>query len=221
VGDLITLARIVVAMVVFSPQALGLTFVAVPPLLLARRVPPARAPGLPRHPRQDRPDERLPQRAGDRRRGGAGLRPGGALPGRVPARSTQAYRAANLLAIRYDAMLYAVVEAFASVCIASLLFAGAHAVGAGAPAASLGVLVAFVQYIQRFFEPLRDLSGEVHHPAERDGRGRAGVRPCSTPPSPTPRRATPCRDARVEGAPAVQFDQVTFGYSPDRPTLRG
>ncbi|HEY5984937.1 MAG TPA: hypothetical protein VIV12_00940, partial [Streptosporangiaceae bacterium] len=37
---------------------------------------------------------------------------------------------------------------------------GARAVGLGEPAATMGTLVAFVQYIQRFFEPMRDLSGK-------------------------------------------------------------
>ena len=69
----------------------------------------------------------------------------------------EAYREANQLAIRYDALLYAAVDAFSSVCIASLLFAGAYALHRDQPAASLGVLVAFVQYVQRFFEPLREL----------------------------------------------------------------
>jgi ATP-binding cassette subfamily B multidrug efflux pump len=72
----------------------------------------------------------------------------------------EAYRLANHAAIRYDALLFAVVEMFSSICVATMLFVGARAVGIGTPAASMGTLVAFVQYIQRFFEPMRDLSGK-------------------------------------------------------------
>ena len=41
---------------------------------------------------------------------------------------------------------------------------------------TLGTLVAFIQYTQRFFRPLSDLSREVRHPAAGHGLGRAHLR---------------------------------------------
>lgn len=221
VGDLITLARIVVAMLVFSPKLSAITFVAVPPLLLAVEFLRRRSRLAFRAIRAK--TARMNAYLNEQVTGVAVVQAYGQEArcqvefGEI----NQAYRAANLLSIRYDAMLFAVVEAFASVCIAALLFAGAHAVGAGAPAASLGVLVAFVQYIQKFFEPLRDLSGKYTIlQSAMAGAERVFALLDAPEPDAAPRNPV-AADARVEGAPAVQFDQVTFGYSPGRPTLRG
>jgi ATP-binding cassette, subfamily B, multidrug efflux pump len=72
------------------------------------------------------------------------------------------YRDANYLAIRYDALLYSVVEAVAAASIAAVLFFAANqALGIGEPGAAvayIGTVVAFYEYIQRFFIPIRDLS---------------------------------------------------------------
>ena len=59
----------------------------------------------------------------------------------------------------YDASLYAIMDGVAGVCIALLIWhgSGMHASGA----VSLGLLVAFIQYIQRLFVPVRELSGKV------------------------------------------------------------
>jgi ATP-binding cassette subfamily B multidrug efflux pump len=83
------------------------------------------------------------------------------------------------------------------------------------------VLVAFVQYIQRFFEPLRDLSSKftVMQSAMAGAERIFGLLDQPEPDAP-PRADTP-GDARVEGAPAVEFRDVVFGYKPDQPTLKG
>ncbi|MCC6526281.1 MAG: ABC transporter ATP-binding protein [Polyangiaceae bacterium] len=65
-----------------------------------------------------------------------------------------AYRSANLRAIYFEAALDAAIEAVASMCIAAILwYAGAAGLGV-----SFGTLFAFVQYIEMFFGPVRDLS---------------------------------------------------------------
>jgi ATP-binding cassette, subfamily B, multidrug efflux pump len=74
------------------------------------------------------------------------------------------YRDANYAAIRYDALLYSVVESVAAASIAGVLFYAASEaldIGeAGAAAAYIGTVVAFYEYIQRFFTPIRDLSSK-------------------------------------------------------------
>ena len=67
----------------------------------------------------------------------------------------QAYQWSNV----YDAALYAVMDGVASLCIALLIWFGGGRALQGA--VSVGLLVAFIQYIQRVFVPIRELSGKV------------------------------------------------------------
>ena len=67
-----------------------------------------------------------------------------------------AYRNANRSAIVFDASLYAVVEAIATAAVAVMIWNGAVDMSTGAVGA--GTLVAFIQYIRRFFIPVRDLA---------------------------------------------------------------
>lgn len=63
---------------------------------------------------------------------------------------------ANVRSIRYDAMLYAVVEAVGSITVGALIWYGSGQVIQ--EAVTLGVLVAFIEYMQKFFVPIRDLA---------------------------------------------------------------
>ncbi|MDP2305783.1 MAG: ABC transporter ATP-binding protein [Pseudomonadota bacterium] len=72
------------------------------------------------------------------------------------------HRDANVENNYYDAALYAIIDGLASVCIALMLAYGATRVGAtGADAVSVGLVVAFVDYVDRLFRPLREFSGKV------------------------------------------------------------
>jgi ATP-binding cassette subfamily B protein len=66
------------------------------------------------------------------------------------------HRDAAYAAIRWDAILYAFVEMMGSIAIAGIIWWGAGEAIEGY--ATLGVLVAFVEYVQKFFVPIRDLS---------------------------------------------------------------
>jgi ATP-binding cassette, subfamily B, multidrug efflux pump len=66
------------------------------------------------------------------------------------------HREANIEAVFYYAIFYPVVELIQSVGIALIIWYGGRSIHAGA--LSLGALVAFFQYAQRFFEPISDLS---------------------------------------------------------------
>ena len=69
------------------------------------------------------------------------------------------YLKAYQLSNWYDASLYAVMDGVASLSIALLIwFGGGRAVQG---AVTVGLLVAFIQYIQRVFVPIRELSGKV------------------------------------------------------------
>src|SRR6185369_6613586 len=68
------------------------------------------------------------------------------------------YRDANLPVITWDASLYASVEALSSVAVGLLIWYGAGEILGGA--LTFGALVAFIQYIEKFFSPIRDLSAK-------------------------------------------------------------
>ncbi len=221
VGDVITLTRIVIAMLVLSPHLSVLTFLAVPPLAWL----------VDRFRRRARDAFRAIRTKSARMNAYLNEQVTGVAVVQAYAQEQRcqdefrdinaAYREANQLAIRYDAMLYAVVDAFASICIASLLFAGAWALGASRPAASLGVLVAFVQYVQRFFEPLREISSKftILQNAMSGAERVFGV--LDKPEPDAPPTDVPPRDGRPTPSAMVAFEDVRFGYQPDRPTLRG
>ncbi len=221
IGDFITLFAIVAAMMAFSVKLSLYTFVAVPPLVLAVDYFRRRAREAFRAIRTK--TARMNAYLNEQVIGASVVQAYG-QEARCEAEFGEinlAYKEGNLASIRYDALLFAVVEMFSSVCIATLLFVGARALGAGEPAASIGALVAFVQYIQRFFEPLRDLSSKftVMQSAMAGAERIFGL--LDQPEPDAPPREGAAGDARVAGAPAVEFRDVVFGYKPDQPTLKG
>lgn len=141
------------------------------------------------------------------------------------------YRLAHRRAIRFDALLYSVVEAVALGTVALVLLGAAYIAGGlegTALSAYAGTVVAFYMYVERFFIPLRDLSTKYTilqsslASAERifsvldidigagpdtlasDIDGFAGVD------SPAP---TPPVDV------SVHYEGLTFGYKPDQPVI--
>ncbi|NTV51132.1 MAG: ABC transporter ATP-binding protein [Geobacteraceae bacterium] len=68
------------------------------------------------------------------------------------------YRDANMPVIFWDASLYAMVEALSSIAVALIVWYGGGEIIKGA--LTFGVLVAFIQYIEKFFSPIRDLSAK-------------------------------------------------------------
>ncbi|HEV8475132.1 MAG TPA: ABC transporter transmembrane domain-containing protein, partial [Methylomirabilota bacterium] len=68
------------------------------------------------------------------------------------------YRRALFRSTLFEASLYASVEALGSVALALLIWYGGAQIGSGA--LSFGALVAFIQYTNRFFLPIRDLGAK-------------------------------------------------------------
>ena len=148
-------------------------------------------------------------------------------------RVNEAYRDANARAISADAALYSVVEAVASIAVASLLWHGGGRIAAGA--LSFGVLVQFIEYLGKFFAPLRDLSAKLTvsqqamAAAERvfalldrtDLDGPSDDRSPAAAAMATPVTAGDTSPAAPGAdAPAVELRHVTFGYRPQHPILR-
>ena len=66
------------------------------------------------------------------------------------------YRNVLLRSIRYNALFFPVIEVFSALTIGLLLWYGGRQILAST--VSAGVVVAFIQYIQRMYQPIRDLA---------------------------------------------------------------
>jgi len=123
------------------------------------------------------------------------------------------YRRANTRAIRADAALYSIVEAVGAVAVAGLLWHGGGRIAAGT--LTFGVLVAFIEYLGKFFAPIRDLSAKytVMQQAMAAAERVFGLLDTTDLDAP----AAPA--AATAEAPLVQLERVSFGYRADRPVL--
>jgi ATP-binding cassette subfamily B multidrug efflux pump len=125
-----------------------------------------------------------------------------------------AHRDANQLSNKLEAALFSLVEAASTVSIALLLLRGAslHARGA----IELGTIVAFIQYIQQFFVPIRDFSAKyaVMQSAMTAAERIFGLLDLELEPVP----AVPRLPAAVRGA--IEFDRVWFAYRGEEWVLR-
>lgn len=135
-----------------------------------------------------------------------------------------AYRDANHRAIRYDALLYSVVESVAAVTVALVLWYAAVRVGALPEAESavwVGTVVAFYDYIQRFFVPIRDLAQKYTIVQSSLAAAERifdvlDVREEDAPEDPLATSAPP-RDKDA----VLAFEDVRFGYREGQEVLRG
>jgi len=123
-----------------------------------------------------------------------------------------AYHLSNL----YEAALYSMVEAAGSVSVGLLLWWGGGEVLHGV--IGIGTLVAFNEYIHRFFVPLRDFSQKYAVMQSAMAAAERIFQLLDTPVSiESPRNAVVPKPFRGE----VVFDNVGFHYRPDDPVLKG
>ncbi|HEU0029407.1 MAG TPA: ABC transporter ATP-binding protein [Kofleriaceae bacterium] len=137
------------------------------------------------------------------------------------------HRDAYLGQIRADASMYAIVEAIGSVAVAVVIwYAAGHRTGS---IAMIGIVVVFIEYINKFFIPVRDLSAKyavmqgAMAASERifallDTKEWDGENPDAggTKPDQDPKKPAPASTAR----PAVELVNVHFSYGAE-PVLRG
>ncbi len=126
------------------------------------------------------------------------------------------HRRANLQAIFYYAVYYPVVELITALGIGLILWYGGGQVMLGA--LSLGVLVAFLQYAQRFYQPLADLSEKYNILQGAMASAERVFGLLDTEPE-IADGMEPSTPDRILGA--VEFDDVRFSYIDDEPVLRG
>ena len=123
-----------------------------------------------------------------------------------------AYHLSNL----YEAALYSMVEAAGSVSVGLLLWWGGGEVLHGV--IGIGTLVAFKEYIHRFFVPLRDFSQKYAVMQSAMAAAERIFQLLDTPVAiESPKNAVVPKPFRGE----VVFDNVWFHYRPDDPVLKG
>ena len=127
-----------------------------------------------------------------------------------------AHRDANHLSNTYEAALYSMVEAAGSVSVALLLWYGGGEVLHGV--IGIGTLVAFKEYIHRFFVPLRDFSQKYTVMQSAMSSAERIFHLLDTPVSTSsPSKPVIPRPFRGE----VAFNDVWFSYKENEPVLRG
>jgi ABC-type multidrug transport system fused ATPase/permease subunit len=121
-------------------------------------------------------------------------------------RLNDSHRVAYHLSNVYEAALFSVVEAASSISIALAVWYASGSIVAGAIA--FGTLVAAIEYIQKFFIPIRDFSSKYAVMQSAMAAAERVFQLLDTPVA----AARPAGYAPAAVAGAVEFDHVWFAY---------
>ena len=134
-------------------------------------------------------------------------------------RLNASYRDANLPVISWDASLYAAVETLSSVAVGLIIWYGGGEIVKGA--LTFGALVAFIQYIEKFFSPIRDLSAKysvmqgamaalerIFHLLDAETTDQIPLNP-------------PLKKGGGGGFESIEFKDVWFAYQGEEYVLKG
>jgi ATP-binding cassette subfamily B multidrug efflux pump len=124
------------------------------------------------------------------------------------------YRRTTIQSVIYDALLYSVIESMASI---TLGFVIAYALGFHTQTAiTIGLLVAFIDYIQKFFQPLKEISNKFailqHALASLEKIFGLFNQPIPPPPSGT-------LSSPITGSLAIRAVNFHYQNHPDKPIL--
>ncbi len=121
---------------------------------------------------------------------------------------------ANLQSIFYYALFYPILELIGAIAVALIVWYGGLKVFEGA--LTLGALVAFIQYSDRFFRPISDLSEKYTILQSAMAASERIFKLLDTQPA-IASPAAPTAGCVERGA--VEFRNVSFGYAPGDPVL--
>jgi ABC-type multidrug transport system fused ATPase/permease subunit len=125
-------------------------------------------------------------------------------------------RDTNLEASRIAALILPLVEVVAALAIAITVLYGGVLVSQGS--LKVGVLVAFTLYINRFFDPIREIS-QQYTQLQRSGVAAERIFQILEMPADIVDKPGAEKLPQIRGE--VEFRDVTFGYSRDLPVLHG
>ncbi len=130
------------------------------------------------------------------------------------AKLNRKYLDANLKTILYFSVFFPTIELLAAIAIALIVGYGGKLILGGAM--TLGALVAFLQYSERLFRPIRDLSDKYNILQNALAASERIFALMDTEPDITPPEA-PAEMKKLRGK--VEFRNVTFGYDKALPVL--
>jgi ATP-binding cassette subfamily B protein len=129
-------------------------------------------------------------------------------------RINRAHMDANLRSIFYYAVFYPAIEIVGAVATALVLWFGGGRVVQDT--LTLGTLVALIQYAQRFFRPIQDLSEKFNILQGAMASSERIFQLLDTPVS----IGEPARPATVRGSGTIRFEHVWFAYTAEDWVLR-
>jgi ATP-binding cassette subfamily B protein len=138
-------------------------------------------------------------------------------------RINDGHREANYRAIRFDALLYSVVESVSVLTVALVLWYASTEAELADPAIAatrIGTIVTFYAYIQLFFVPIRDLSTKytVIQSALASAERIFGL--LDEPAADAVQRDDAAPPAITPDMPMIRFEDVSFAYRAGQPVLR-
>lgn len=126
------------------------------------------------------------------------------------------YRNVLLRSVGYNAVFFPIIEVFSALTIGLMLWYGGRQIAAGAIQA--GVIVAFIQYIQRMYQPIRDLAEKYNIMQAAMASSERIFAVLDTPETiKNPPVPAGLKSPRGE----VEFKDVWLSYNPGEPVLKG
>lgn len=215
IGDLVLLVGIVVCMLWLDPALGGLTLAILPVLAVARVVwlPRARAAFIAAHEANSVTNGALAE-------GIHGVRTVQGMTRQTVNLTLFDDRArtnlrAQLRAARLAQVLVPVVDSLTGLAMAVVVVVGGARVAQGT--LDVGVIVAFLFFIQRFFDPIRSLTMQYSVMQRAMASGQRLTEVLDVPLIVADAPGAPDLPADADGS--VEFRGVTFGYDPARPVL--
>jgi ABC-type multidrug transport system fused ATPase/permease subunit len=126
------------------------------------------------------------------------------------------YRNVLLRSVRYNAVFFPIIEIFSALTIGLLLWYGGGLVVQNVIQA--GVIVAFIQYIQRMYQPIRDLA-EKYNILQAAMASSERIFTLLDTPVTIKNPAQPKKVDQFRGE--VEFKDVWLSYNPGEPVLKG
>ena len=212
IGDLLTLIGIAIALLILNLKLALLTFIVLPPLLYATKFYRDRARDSYRNIRTNlaKLNSYLQENIG------------GMSTVQVFNREDENFKRFDRINIEnkdeqmrsliYNAIYFPSIEFFSAIAVGVIIWhGGGEAIMGGI---QLGVLVAFIQYVQRFFQPVRDFAEKYNIMQASMASSERIFKLLDTHEEiPNPQKPIILKDVKGE----IEFKDVWFSYNPPRP----
>jgi ATP-binding cassette subfamily B protein len=129
------------------------------------------------------------------------------------------YREAYEGSIRADASMYAIVEAIGVSSAAAIAWYSGSTIGHGA--LTIGLVVAFIEYVNKFYIPIKDFSSKYAVMQSAMAAVERIVGLLDTDEGDAPMQSEPATENEAMSPYAVEFQDVRFSYRLEEPVLQG